>query len=114
MRNIEIITNNANTPAVEDYGEWEQLAGLVLAAYFVLLKNWRKKFMPSSDNSALDSRYIEGLKKCDYVWILRYRFENGSKAERLAMKDEIDRIEERLYKYHRSFITCNCGDVLCN
>lgn len=105
MRNITVITNNVSTSAVEDYDEWETLAQTVLKAYYVLLNNWQKKFMPSSNSSALDSRFIESVKNCTYVWMLCYRFENGSRAERLAMKADISLIEERLYRYHRSCIT---------
>ncbi len=67
MRDIKVTTNNVSTPAVEDYDEWETLAQLVLAAYFVLHKKRRKKFMPPSNSSTLGCRFIENVKNCTYV-----------------------------------------------
>ena len=107
--NIEIIKNNSTAQKVFDYAEWEKLAEIIILAYCNLLKKWRKTFCPTSENGKYNSRYLESVKKLDSVWILYHRFMNGSKAERLAMKDEIEKIEQRLYRYHRSCIACTCG-----
>ena len=107
--NIEIIKNTPTTQRTFSYDEWERLAEIIILAYCNLLKKWRKAFCPTSEKEACDSRYLESVKKLDYVWILYHRFMNGSKAERLAMKDEIEKIEQRLYRYHRSCIACTGG-----
>lgn len=98
MNTIKFITNNAGTSVSEDYDGWVMYAQYVLEEYCALLK----KLIPPSDYSG----YAESLKDLYLVWILGYRFKNGSKAERLAMKNEISQLAERLYRYNRSRIVC--------
>ncbi len=105
--NIEIIKNN-HVPGEFDYSEWEKGAELALLSNYVLLDNRHKKKYP--DDTVTNGRaYSRSLLERSYAGTLQFRFTHGSKAERLAMKDEVSRIEEKLYKHHRSFITCTCG-----
>lgn len=98
MNTIKFITNNAGTSVSEDYDGWVMYAQYVLEECCTLLK----KLIPPSD----DSGYAESLNDLYGVLLLGYRFKNGSKAERLAMKNEISQLAERLYKYNRSRIVC--------
>lgn len=104
---IEVIKNN-HDPKEFDYSEWEKIAELALLSNYVLLDNRHKKRYPD-DKSTNDVGYARSIMNRSYAWQLHFRFVRGSKAERLAMKSEIDKVEEGLYKYHRSFISCTCG-----
>ena len=104
---IEVIKNN-HVPGEFDYSEWEKIAELALLSNYVLLDNRHKKKYP--DDTVTNGRaYSRSLLERSYAGTLQFRFTHGSKAERLAMKSEIDKVEEKLYKHHRSFITCTCG-----
>ena len=105
--NIEVIKNN-HVPSEFDYSEWEKGAELALLSYYVLLDNRHKKKYPD-DKSTDDNGYIRSIMNRSYAWQLHFSFLNRNKADRLAMKDKIDKVEEGLYKHHRSFITCTCG-----
>ena len=102
---IEVIKNN-HVPGEFDYSEWEKDAELALLSNYVLLDNRHKKKYPEDKSTNDDKEYARSIMNRSYAWQLHFRFVRGSKAERLAMKDEIDKVEEGLYKYHRSFITC--------
>ena len=105
--NIEVIKNN-HDPKEFDYSKWEKDAELALLSNYVLLDNRHKKRYP--DDTVTNGRaYSRSLLERSYAGTLQFRFTHGSKSERLATKSEIDKVEEKLYKHHRSFIIRTCG-----
>lgn len=106
-RDIQLIRRR--NQEAEDYAAWEKSAWLVLADYYKLLCNWREEYAPVSDTELPDCRFIESIKNRDYAEYLCDCFINGDKSERLAMKEEVSRIEQRLHEHRRSLITCVAG-----
>lgn len=88
----------------QDYKEWENNAWLVLSDYFKLLCRWRDEYAPEDENSELNTYFVESLKNRDYVEYLCERFISGDKEEKLSMKAEVERFEERICMYRRSNI----------
>ena len=90
----------------EDFKKWESGAWLTLAEYFSTLCHWRREFAPKSETETADERFLEALKNRDYIAHLCNVFINGSDEERLAYREEVERIEHKLQEYRRSLITC--------
>lgn len=90
----------------EDFRKWESNAWLTLAEYFSTLCYWRREFAPKSETETVDERFLEALKNHDYIEHLCNVFINGSDEERLAYREEVERIEQKLQEYRRSLITC--------
>lgn len=87
------------------YLEWEKCAWLTLSEYFKLLKTWRRDYAPNTPDEPLDNRFVESLNNYEYLEYLCNCFINAYKAEKLTMKDEVKKIEQRLCKYKREQIT---------
>jgi len=104
------VTKNECTTKEFDYSEWETNAEFFLKAYYFIRDKQHEKKYP--DNTVTNGRaYSMSLLERSYAGTLQFRFIHGSKAERLAMKNEIDKVEEWLYKYRRSLITCQNGST---
>ena len=106
-REIQLIRRRKQE--AEEYSAWEKNAWLVIVSYYKLLCEWREKYAPVYDKEIPDLRFVESIKNRDYIEYLCECFINGSKTERLAMREEVSRIEQKLYEYRRSFITCVAG-----
>ncbi|MBE6861482.1 MAG: DNA primase [Ruminococcus sp.] len=106
-REIQLICRRKQE--AEEYSAWEKKAWFVIVSYYKLLCEWSEKYAPVSDKEIPDLKFIESIKNRDYIEYLCSAFINGDKTERLAMKEEVKRIEQRLYEYRRSFITCVAG-----
>lgn len=106
-REIKLIRHKKEE--AEEYSVWEKNAWLAIVSYYKLLCEWREEYVPVSDEKIPDLRFVESIKNRDYIEYFCECFINGSKTERLAMRGEVSRIEQRLYEYRRSFITCVAG-----
>jgi len=106
-REIQLIRRKKQE--AEEYSAWEKNAWLVIVSYYKLLCKWREEYAPVSTVKTPDVRFIESIKNRDYIEYLCNAFINGDKTERLAMREEVSRIEQRLYEYRRSSITCVAG-----
>ena len=95
----------------EDFAKWESNAWLTLAEYFSELCHWQKEFAPKSETEEPDERFLESLQKRDYIEHLCNVFIIGIKEERLALREEVERIEQRMCEYRRRLITCVEGQI---
>ena len=80
------------------YTKWENKAFEVLNEYHDLLLEWRKK-APATPEEVPDKLFVESLCSADYEEYIFYCFLNGSREERLQLKDVIDRFEKIVKEY---------------
>lgn len=108
-REITVIHNKRKEAA--DYAEWEHNAWTALSEYYKLLCQWREEYAPESDTDLPDALFLESLINREYIEYLCGVFINGSKEERMALREEVKRIEHRISEYRRSCITCMAGGI---
>ena len=70
----------------------------MLNEYHDLLLEWRKK-APATPEEIPDRLFVESLCSADYEEYIFYCFLNGSREERLQLKDVIDRFEKIVKEY---------------
>ena len=89
-----------------EYKEWESNAWNVLTDYCKLLREWRSRYEPLDPEDDVDPLYVEALKNFDYSDYLFDKFVRSDRSERIAMKDEVNEIEDKLCEYRRNLIAC--------
>lgn len=107
----EIALIQCKKQEAEDFAKRESNAWLTLAEYFSELCHWRTEFAPKSETEEPDERFLESLQKRDYIEHLCNVFIIGTKEERLALREEVERIEQRMCEYRRSLITRVEGQI---
>lgn len=98
---IKLITNDRC--GNEDYTDWANEAEFMLLKNYCLLNSHHKARF-SSDDCLLDEEYLRSISERNNAWSLLSGFKNADKDDRLAMKGDVDKAEERMYSYSRSQI----------
>ena len=78
------------------YDQWEKSAWTAITEYSKLLCEWRQKYAPKTMNEKHHPLFVESLMNTDRTDFLFEEFLNADKSGRLKLKQEVERIEQRL------------------
>ncbi len=78
------------------YDQWEQSAWKAITDYSRLLIEWRRKYSPKTMDEKHHLLFVESLMNTDRTDYLFEEFLNADKSGRLKLKEEVERIEQRL------------------
>ena len=81
------------------YDQWENSAWKAMIDYSRLLLEWRQKYAPQTMDEKHHSLFVESLMNTDRTDYLFEEFLNADKSGRLKLKQEVERIEQRLQQY---------------
>lgn len=78
------------------YDQWEKSAWKAITDYSRLLIEWRQKYAPKTMDEKHHPLFVESLMNIDRTDYLFEEFLNSDKSGRLKLKQEVERIEQRL------------------
>ena len=81
------------------YNQWEKSAWKSIIDYSRLLLEWRQKYAPQTMTENHHPLFVESLMNTDRTDYLFEEFLNADKSGRLKLKQEVERIEQRLQQY---------------
>ena len=81
------------------YDQWEKSAWKAITDYSKLLIEWRQKYAPKTIDEKHHPLFVESLMNMDRTDYLFEEFLNSDKSGRLKLKQEVERIEQRLQQY---------------
>ena len=84
------------------YDQWEKSAWKAITDYSKLLFEWRQKYAPKTMAEKHHPFFVESLMNTDRTDYLFEEFLNADKSGRLKLKEEVERIEQRLQQYKSS------------
>lgn len=84
------------------YDQWEKSAWKSIIDYSRLLLEWRQKYAPKTMAEKHHPFFVESLMNTDRTDYLFEEFLNADKSGRLKLKEEVERIEQRLQQYKSS------------
>ena len=81
------------------YDQWEKSAWKAVNDYSKLLCEWRQKYAPKTMDEKHYPLFVESLINTERTDYLFEEFLNADKSGRLKLKQEVERIEQRLQQY---------------
>ena len=81
------------------YDQWEKSAWKTITDYSRLLIEWRQKYTPKTMDEKHHPLFVESLMNSDRTDYLFEEFLNADNSGRLKLKQEVERIEQRLQQY---------------
>ncbi|MBR6984344.1 MAG: DNA primase [Ruminococcus sp.] len=84
----------------EQFREWDAKAFRTVNEYHKLLEDWQKAYSPKSEDMPPHPLFIESLNNKDHVGYLLDILTYGTDDEKRDLREEVNRIEQRLQEYH--------------
>lgn len=78
----------------QEYEQWENHAYKILNDYLWLMRDFKEKYAPQSPDDIPDNRFVYSQHHLNYAEYITDEFLLADKENKLAMKEEIERIEQ--------------------